>query len=265
MQRLEQIAAAVRTDIVRMHQHGTNVASAMSAVECLVALYFDTMHLSAPDDPERDRFILSKGHAAAALYSVLAHRRFLSRETLADFQHDGSMLAGHPSSSVPGIETATGSLGHGLAIATGLALAAKRDGKTYRVFALMGDGEIQEGSVWEAAALAASLELDNITAIVDANGLQGYGRTEERMPRASLLPKWRSFGWDAVDIDGHDLPALCNRLGHVPFTPGKPSVIVAHTIKGKGVREMEDKLGWHYFNVQEDQVDAFVSELEGGA
>jgi len=261
---LRNIALEVRKDIVRMHGKGTNVASAMSCADILTALYFQVMRIRSPRDPGRDRFILSKGHAAAALYSVLSHKGFISRSSLKGFLADGGRLTGHPSrSSAPGIEVSTGSLGHGLAVGAGMALMGRKNRRAWRVFVLMGDGELQEGSVWEAAALAASLRLDNVVAVVDVNGWQGYGQLEEFMPAKSLAEKWRAFGWDAREIDGHDMDGLCRTLDRAPFTKGRPSVILARTVKGRGVAEMEaDPLGWHYFSVPSGKTAGFLAELE---
>lgn len=265
MLNLEMIATEIRKDVVRMHQKGTNVASSMSPAEILAALYFHTLRIPSPDDPNRDRFILSKGHAASALYSVLCQKGFFDRSLLATYLADGSALTGHPSRHcVPGIEASTGSLGHGLALAVGLALTLRLDQKPSRVFVLLGDGELQEGSVWEAAALAARLQLDNLIILVDANRLQGYGRVDEIMPIRSFADKWRAFGWGTVEVDGHSIPDLCRTLDALPFTRGQPSAIVAHTVKGKGVAEMEDQLGWHYFSVPKEKVEPFLRELDGG-
>ena len=261
---LRRIATEIRKDVVRMHRRGSNVASAMSAADILAVLYFGVMNIPAPDDPGRDRFILSKGHAAAALYATLAHRGFVDRKLLGDFLADGSPLTGHPTAgNLPGVDVSTGSLGHGLPLAVGIALAAKKDGQPFRVFVLMGCGEMQEGSVWEGAMLAARLQLDNIIAVIDANNLQGYGRAEDIQPVDTFSAKLEAFGWAVKEGDGHDCAALSKTLRGAPFAKGKPSVVVAHTIKGKGVAEMEDRLGWHYFNVTEDKLDAFLEELDG--
>lgn len=261
---LARIAAEIRKDIVRMHRRGSNVASAMSAADILTVLYFDTLNIPAPQAPSRDRFILSKGHAAAALYATLAHRGFFDRSKLSEFMTDGSDLTGHPTAGkVPGIDVSTGSLGHGLPIAVGLAVAARSGGDAFRIFVLMGCGEMQEGSVWEGAMQAARLRLDNIVAIIDANGLQGYGRTNDIQPVNTLAAKLEAFGWKVREVDGHDHAALSAVLRSAPFAPARPSAVVAHTIKGKGVAEMEDRLEWHYFNVPEGKLDAFLKELDG--
>jgi transketolase len=258
------IATEIRKDVVRMHQRGTNVGSAMSAADILAVLYFDVMNISSADDPARDRFILSKGHAASALYSVLAQKGFFDRAALADFLADGSPLTGHPSrGNLPGIEASTGSLGHGLPIAVGMGLAAKADRLTHRIFVLLGCGELQEGSVWEGAILAARLKLDNLTIIVDANNLQGYGRARDIQPIETFAPKLKAFGWAVEEVDGHDHAKLGDVLGRAPFEAEKPSAVVAHTVKGKGVAEMEDELGWHYYSVPPEKIQPFLDELDG--
>ncbi len=261
---LEAIAREIRKDVVRMHRRGSNVGSALSTVDILVSLYFDRMNIPSPDDPTRDRLILSKGHAAAALYATLAQKGFIDRESLSTFLSDGSPLTGHPCAElVPGVEVSSGSLGHGLAIAIGMALAAQHDGKEHRFYVLMGDGELQEGSVWEAAIQAARLGLDSITAIIDANDLQGYDRVSEIQPNGTHAGRFESFGWAAAEVDGHDLNQLSEAFARTPLEPGKPSVLVAKTVLGKGVAEMEDDLGWHYFNVSDQQLDPFLKELDG--
>lgn len=263
--RLKSTATRVRQDVIRMQQRGTGVGSALSCVDILVTLYFDVMHIEAPDDPARDRFILSKGHAASALYAVLAHKGFFDRALLDGFLEDQSALTGHPErNALPGIELSTGSLGHGLPTGVGMALAAKWDGDPHRVFVLLGDGELQEGTVWEGAMLASALQCDNLVAIVDANRWQGYGRVDDLTPIDAFAEKWRAFGWAAETVDGHDFAALAGALRHVPFTVGKPSAVIANTIKGRGVGEMEDTLGWHYFSVPSERVADYCHEVQGG-
>jgi transketolase len=260
---LKKIAAEIRKEVVKMHRRGSNVGSAMSAADILAVLYFDVMNVESVEDPLRDRFVLSKGHAVSALYATLAQKGFLDPGMLSEYLVDGSPLMGHPcADSVPGIEVSTGSLGHGLPIAAGMAWVAKLDGQPYRVFVLMGDGEQQEGTVWEGAALAARLGLDNLVAIIDVNRLQGYDRTDTIMPVATLADKWTAFGWTTREVDGNDVERLRATLGRAPFAAGRPSVVVAHTIKGKGVAEMEDQLGWHYFSVAEEKVSPFCQELD---
>ncbi len=260
---LEDIAREMRKQIVRMHQIGPNVGSAMSVVDILAVLYFDVMNIDSPDDPCRDRFILSKGHAASALYAVLAQKGFIEKNLLEQYLKGDGPLAGHPSrNAVPGIEVTTGSLGHGLPIGIGMAMAAKNDDKKHRIFVLMGDGECQEGSVWEAAILGPRLALDNVTVIIDANNLQGYQRTEKILPGHLLRGIWEAFGWVVKEIDGHDAPLIKETLSGIPFVKGKPNAIIAKTIKGKGIGEMEDKMGWHYYSVPADKLDPFLEELD---
>jgi transketolase len=257
------MAQQVRRDVIRMQQRGTGVGSALSAVDLLLVLYFEAMHYPGPDHPDRDRFILSKGHGAAALYAVLARKGVIDAALLPGFLTDGSPLTGHPvRGSLPGIEVSTGSLGHGLPIACGLAHAGRMDGMGYRVFVLLGDGELQEGSVWEGAALAARLGLDNLVMIVDVNGLQGYDRVDAIMPTAHIGDKLRAFGWQVCAIDGHDHAAISAALAACPMTLGRPTAIVARTVKGKGVKEMENQLGWHYFSVPAAKVEQFIAEVE---
>ncbi len=261
---LPAIATRLRKDIVRMHRVGSNVASAMSAADIIAVLYFDVMNIAAPNDPARDRFILSKGHAASALYAALAQKGFLDPAELERYCADGSPLTGHPTAGrVPGVEVSLGSLGHGLPIAAGLAWAAKQDAAAYRVFVLLGDGELQEGSCWEGVALAARLGLDNLVAVVDANGLQGYGRVADIQPIETFAPKLAAFGWGVREVDGHDLSALHDALSAVQIETGRPSAVIARTVKGKGVAEMEGDLGWHYYNVPPEKLQAFLEELDG--
>ncbi len=260
---LERMSRQVRRDVLSMHRKGTNVASAMSAVDILVGLYFGVMAIAPDEAGARDRFILSKGHGVAALYATLAARGIMDPSYLAAYLDDGSPLAGHPArGSLPGIETSTGSLGHGLPMAVGLAWAAKLSGAPSRVFVMQGDGEQQEGSVWEAAVLAARLGLDNLVVIVDINGLQGYDRVNDLTPLELFGDKWRAFGWQIREIDGHDHEQINQVLTAIPFLPGKPSVVLARTIKGKGVKEMENQLGWHYFSVPPEKVEAFLMEVD---
>lgn len=260
---IEEKAKEIRKRIIQMHQRGPSVGSSLSAVDILAVLYFEVMHIKTPDDPKRDRFILSKGHAVSALYATLAEKGFIKKETLDDYLKDGSVLFGHPvRGSAPGIEASTGSLGHGLPIAIGMAWAAKNDNQKFKVYVLVGDGECQEGSIWEAAILATRLKLDNLVVIIDANNLQGYDRVDNIQSIDSFRSKWQAFGWECKEINGHDIPELKNALQDVPFENGKPSLVLARTVKGKGIKEMEHKLDWHYFSVPENKVKLFINELE---
>ena len=221
---------------------------AFSSVDVMVALYFAVMKID-PKRPlwdKRDRFILSKGHSSVALYSVLCLRGFLKRKGLKTFRQDDSALSGHPDMhKVTGVEMSTGSLGHGLSVGVGLALASQMDKKKNRIFILMGDGETQEGSVWEAAMSASHYKLDNLVAIVDRNMIQIDGRTEEIMSLEPYRSKWESFGWVVKEIDGHDFRQIIRALESAPFKAGKPSLIIAKTVKGKGISFMEDNHQWH--------------------
>jgi len=259
----EDISREIRKFVVKMHRIGPNVGSALSAVDIMAVLYFDIMNIDSPEDPKRDRFILSKGHAVSALYATLAKKGFFEESLLDEYLVDGGPLAGHPvRGNVPGIEVSTGSLGHGLSIAAGLAMAAKNDKRKYRIFVLMGDGECQEGSVWEGAIVASRLQLDNITVIIDANNLQGYERVENILPISSLKAIWENFGWSVVEVDGHDVRSLKKALSKLPLAKGRPSLVLARTVKGKGIAEMENNLGWHYYSVPADKVDSYLDELD---
>lgn len=247
----KKIAREIRRDILSMIRRAKapHIGSSFSIVEILVALYFRCLSVS-PDraqDENRDIFILSKGHGCPALYSTLAHRGLFSPNVLNEFGVDGGTLELHPTRDVKrGIEVSTGSLGHGLSIAGGMAVAAKYDRSNRRVFTLLSDGETNEGSVWEAAMFASHHKLDNLIAIVDYNKIQALGRTREVVSLEPLADKWCAFGWEMEEIDGHSFEQIISTLESVPFQQGKPSVIIAHTIKGKGVSFMENELLWHY-------------------
>lgn len=253
--RLESAAARIRSHVIDMGAgpEGAHVGGALSCVEVLTALYFSVLKVDPqrPDDPMRDRFLLSKGHAAVALYATLAERGFLPVEELAGYGQPGSRLMGHPVRAVPGVELPTGSLGHGLALACGFALATRYAGRDSRSFVLLGDGELQEGSVWEAAIAGASLGLDRLVAVVDRNGLQSTGSTERIAPMEPLAERWRSFGWAVRDVDGHDAAQLADHLAAAPWEPGKPSVLIARTIKGHGVPFLADRAASHYVTLSQ--------------
>lgn len=264
---LKQHAQTIRRDIIRMvtAAQSSHVGSALSLVDILTVLYFDILQID-PQQPEqttRDRCILSKGHATTALYATLALRGFFDRALLDTYCQPGSCLAGHPMrQNNLGIEFSAGSLGHGLSFGAGQALSAKCNQETYRVFVLLGDGECNEGSVWEAALFAQAHNLDNLVAIVDFNKLQGYGRSTEVLKIEPLLQKWQAFGWSGCEINGHDLHAIQQRLKNIPCTTGKPSIIIAHTTKGKGVSFMEDRLEWHYKSPNKEQAEQALKELD---
>ncbi|MGI9488256.1 MAG: transketolase [Geminicoccaceae bacterium] len=264
---LRTIAHRLRHHIVKLtaDSPGAHLGGSMSAVEILTVLLFDgVLHVdpNRPDMDDRDYLIFSKGHASAALYSALAERGFFPVDELATYKSTGSRLAGHPTKAVPGIELATGSLGHGLPVGNGIALAAKRDGKPNRVFVVLGDGECQEGSVWEAAMTAAHYKLDNIVAIVDRNKVQEDGPTEEIMALEPFADKWRAFGWVVHEVDGHDIDDLQAILPRVPLTTGKPTMVIAHTVKGKGVSFAEHNHAWHYGKLSPEQKCQALADLD---
>jgi transketolase len=233
-------------------------------VDILTAIYWGAMRIDpkSPLDPSRDRFILSKGHAANALYATLAYRGFFDPSQLDTLNEDGGHLPEQPTlQCVPGVEAATGSLGHGLPLALGMALAQRIQGKGYRCFVLMSDGECQEGSVWEAAMFAAAQRLDHVLAVVDYNKWQATGRSDEVMALNPLRQKWEAFGWSTHEVDGHDMNALLAAVRKVPDGSGKPIAVIANTIKGKGVSFMEDDNNWHYRIPTADEVKAAHVEL----
>ena len=263
------LARQLRQDIVQMtHAAGSgHPGGSLSAVELLVTLYFDVMNIdpTRPDWPDRDRFLLSKGHAAPALYSALARRGYFDPAELTTLRQLGTRLQGHPHmASLPGLDCSSGSLGQGLSIANGLALSARRHNKTYRTYCLMGDGEVQEGQVWEAAMTAAQFHLDNVCAIVDNNGVQLDGPTAEIMNVEPLRDKFQAFGWNVIDVDGHDLNALSHAFRLAQATKGKPSVLIARCVKGKGISFMENQWAWHGKAPNRDELDAALTELQEG-
>ena len=264
---MAELARRIRFAVVEMSHKARvpHLGSSLSCVDILVAAYAGTLLLdpARPDAPDRDRFILSKGHAAMALYAMLAHRGFFPKEVLDTLNADGGKLAEHPSPGcVPGVEWATGSLGHGLSVALGMALAQRLRGRKSRFYVLMSDGECEEGSVWEAALFAPQHGLDNIVAMVDYNKWQATGRSNEIMSLAPLKDKWNSFGWSSYEVNGHDVVALSEALKRVPDGSGKPVAIIAHTVKGKGISFMEDDNNWHYRIPTAEEVQAAREELE---
>jgi len=267
VEQLRRLARSVRRRDLQV-VHGAklgHVGGEMSAIDILVTLYFAVLRIdpSRPDDPERDRFILSKGHSAVALYTTLAHRGFIPLEQLDTFAQPFSKLNGHPDrNKVPGVETNTGPLGHGLPVAVGAAIAAKLQDASWRVFALTGDGELQEGSNWEAAMAAAHYKLDNLTVVVDRNRLQQGDWTEQTMHLEPLADKWRAFGWSVMEVDGHNIAQLLETFARIPFDAGKPNCIIAHTHKGQGVSLMRDKAAWHHKVPNAEELATALKELE---
>lgn len=243
----------------------SHIGSALSCVEILVCLFFNVMK-TYPKNPQcknRDRFILSKGHAVSALYATLAKRGFFDESILEEYCADGGRLLGHSTKNpILGVETSTGSLGHGLPMGIGMAIAAKEEGHKYRTFVILSDGECEEGSVWEAAMFASHRRLDNLIAIIDYNHLQALGRTNEVVNLEPLADKWTSLGWSVKEIDGHDFEQIVKVLKDIPFQKSKPSLVIAHTIKGKGVSFMEDKLAWHYKSPNKEELETALKELD---
>ena len=264
---LDRRSVALRRRIVEvMNNAGRgHLASAFSLVEILRVLYDSTLHIdpAKPLLPERDRFILSKGHGCLALYVLLADKGFFPAEELRTFCRFDSMLGGHPEPCVPGVEISTGSLGHGLPVAVGMALHAKFVRSPHRVFVVLGDGECNEGSVWEAAMAASKHRLDNLVALVDYNKHQSYGSTREVLDLEPFAEKWRSFGFAVREADGHDVAALKKALTDLPGEQGKPTVIICHTVKGKGISFTENNLKWHHKSgLKENEMRDLLAALE---
>ncbi len=265
---LVKMTQTVRRDIVTMiHEAGSgHPGGSLSAAELMTALYFSVMKLD-PENPEwedRDRFILSKGHVAPVVYSVLARRGFFPVEELHTLRKLGSILQGHPHREhTPGLDCSSGSLGQGLSIANGLALAFKKQNRSNRVYCLLGDGELQEGQCWEAVMTAAQHQLDNLCAIVDYNHVQLDGTTDEIKDLGNLCNKWKEFGWNVIELDGHDMEQVCNAYEKAAETKGKPTVLIANTIKGKGVSFMENDCNWHGNAPSKEQLEKALEEIGG--
>lgn len=262
---LDRLTREIRLELISLSHRAqsAHLAGALSCVDLLVGLYWTRLRIdpARPDDPARDRLIFSKGHAVSALYCVLARRGFFPAEELLHYNEEGSRLPEQPSPRcVPGVEWATGSLGHGLGVGIGMALASRILRTRYDVYVVMSDGECQEGSVWEGAMLAPRLRLGNLTILVDFNKWQATGRSDEVMAMSPLKAKWESFGWVTREIDGHDPAAVCDAL-HAPRPDDMPLAIVAHTIKGKGASFMEDDNNWHYRSPTAAEVERARVEL----
>lgn len=267
--RLQSLASTIRRRDLEMIYHAKlgHIGGDFSAIDILVTLYFNVLRIdpTRPSDPERDRFILSKGHSAGALYTTLAHAGFFPLDELATFAQPLSRLNGHPNrTKVPGVETNTGPLGHGLPVAVGCALGAKMDGASWRTFVVTGDGELQEGSNWEAALSASHYKLDNLTVIVDRNGLQQGDFTERTMHLDPLADKWTAFGFSVREVNGHDHAALLSVFDQLPFQWGKPNCIIAHTHKGQGVSFMRDRPAWHHRVPNAEEFARALQELDEG-
>jgi len=257
---------ALRRDVLDMiyRSKGGHFGGDFGVMEILVTLYNIQMNISPAnaDDPARDRFILSKGHNVAALYAVLCDKGFFPRSDLEKFSQYGSIYIGHPSNKVSGIEMNSGSLGHGLSVGVGMAVAGKMDSAGYRVYVVMGDGELAEGSVWEGAMAAGHYKLDNLTAFIDRNKLQISGPTENIMSQDIVGNRWASFGWNVLEADGHDIKSLDAAVSQAKSCIGKPTVIIARTIKGFGFSEAENNVGWHHKVPNAEQYEAAKTELK---
>jgi transketolase len=263
---LEKYAVKVRMHIIDEVYSAASghPGGSLSCTDILTALYFSEMRVD-PNRPlweDRDRFVLSKGHCSPALYAVLAEKGFFPKEELLTFRKIDSYLEGHPSMrSVPGVDMSTGSLGQGISAAVGMAMAGKLDMKDYRVYAILGDGELQEGQVWEASMAAAHYKLDNLTAFLDYNGLQIDGKITDVMSPEPIADKFKAFGWNVLNVDGHDIEEIIDAINKARETKGKPTIIIAATIKGKGVSFMENQPGWHGTAPNKEQRDQAITEL----
>lgn len=263
---LEERAQQLRVHVVRMtHAAGSgHPGGSLSATDVVAALYFHVLRVDPenPAWPDRDRFVLSKGHAAPVLYAALAERGFFPPSDLLTLRKLGSHLQGHPEyGTTPGVEACAGAEGHGLSIGVGMALAARLDGRDYRTYVMVGDGENDVGETWEAAMTAAHFRLDNLTAIVDRNGIQQEGRTEEIMSLEPLTDKWRAFGWHVIELDGHDVEAILGGIEEAKGTRGRPTVLIAHTVKGKGVSYMEHNVRFHGVAPTDEELEQALAEL----
>ena len=262
----ESRVAARRIREIILHQSKRanvgHIGSALSVADILAALYTEVLRITDPRDPARDRFILSKGHASLALYAALSLRGWISREMLDSFCQDGSILGVHPDRAVPGVDFSTGSLGQGLSMGVGAALAVRLAERRHRVFVLVSDAECNTGVLWEAVMFAAHHRLSNLVVIVDANGQQALGYTRDVLNLAPLADRWRAFGWDAQEIDGHDTQAIARAVGALSNDSGAPHVLVARTVFGKGVSYMEGQIKWHYWPMSDQEYAQALAEVE---
>ncbi len=266
MENLKALSYDLRRTVVDMiiAGKGGHIGGDMSVMDILVELYFEQMNISPENqnDPNRDRFVMSKGHSVEALYAVLAAKGFFPTEkVVAEFSKFGSPFIGHPNNKLPGIEMNSGSLGHGLPVAVGMALAGKKDGRGYRVYTVMGDGELAEGSIWEAAMAAHQFKLDNLCAVVDRNRLQISGSTEDVMAHDSQQERWGAFGWNVITVNGNDYKELKAAFDTAKTVRGRPTVIIAETVKGCGSPVMENKAGWHHKVPTDEEYNQIVADF----
>ncbi|MTI68187.1 MAG: transketolase [Firmicutes bacterium] len=268
MDELKKISNTLRKDIVKMLNEASSghPGGSLSACEIVTTLFFDEMNIDPknPNMENRDRFVLSKGHAAPVLYAALAEKGYFKKEELMKLRKTNAMLQGHPDmKGTPGVDMSTGSLGQGLSSANGMALSFKLDNKESRVYVLLGDGELQEGMVWEAAMFSAHNKLDNLTAFIDHNGLQIDGENKKVMNVEPLDKKFEAFGWNVIKIDGHDFKEIKNAIEESKKTKDKPTVVIAKTVKGKGVSYMENQAGWHGKAPSDEETEKALKELGG--
>jgi transketolase len=266
IQNLERYAVEARKSLLKIIYSASSghTGGSLSCVDILVALYFEVMNIDPadPDKPDRDRFIMSKGHSVEALYAVLAKRGFIDEEILDTYGKYNSPLAGHPEVNIPGVELNSGSLGHGLSVGVGMALATKQNRMAYKVFVLIGDGEHGEGSIAEAMTAANHYKLDNLITIVDRNKLQISGYTEDVMALGNLAERYEAYGWNTLECDGNNISDIIETLSSVKTDSGKPTSVIAHTIKGKGVSFIENKASWHHRVPTLEELNAAISELD---
>ena len=261
---LRRLAADIRQHIIEQSKRANvgHIGSCLSIADILAALYGEVLRIPSLDDPDRDRFVLSKGHAVLALYAALHGTGWLSAERLATYCEDGSPVGGHPEHALEGVEFSTGSLGHGLSVAAGCALAARIGGRTARTFVLVSDAECNEGSLWEAVMFSAHHKLSNLVAIVDANGQQALGYTADVLDISPLAERWAAFGWDVREVDGHDPERLAAEIEALDTRQGPPHVIIARTTFGKGVSYMESKIHWHYWTMSDEQYADAIRQVQ---
>ncbi len=262
---LEITACKVRLGIIEgvFNAKSGHPGGSLSIADLLTYLYFAKMNVypDKPDEPERDRFVLSKGHTAPALYSVLAEKGFFDKSELKSLRHIGAMLQGHPCITIPGVDMSSGSLGQGISAACGMALSGKISNNTYKVYTVLGDGEIEEGQVWEAAMFAAHYKLDNLVAVVDNNGLQIDGKISDVMSPYPIKEKFEAFGWHAIEMNAHDFDDIERAFNEAEKISGQPVVIIQKSVKGKGVSYMENQVGWHGTAPNAEQYEQAVNEL----
>jgi transketolase len=260
---LAEASRRIRTMILRQAKraHKGHIGSALSVADIIAALYARVLRTPRPDDPDRDRFAMSKGHAATALYAALVLNGWISEQRLDEYCADGTLLGTHPESALPGVDFSTGSLGHGLGYGAGAALAARMQGSARRAFVLVSDAECNEGSLWEAVMFAAHHRLANLIAIVDLNGQQALGYTKDVLDLSPMAQKWTAFGWRVIEVDGHDPEEICRAVAGIDTSSGPPTVLIARTVSGKGVSFMENQIKWHYWPMSDDEYSQALAEI----